>query len=50
MNKLSIAIWSVVLLLGIVVISKSCTTVDASHEGIKVSKIGSDRGHPILKM
>ncbi|MVM33482.1 hypothetical protein GO755_25825 [Spirosoma sp. HMF4905] len=44
MNKVSIAIWSIGLLLGIVIISKSCTTVDASHEGIKVSKIGSDRG------
>ncbi len=44
MSKLSIGVWVVVAFLGILLISKSCTTVDASHEGIKVSKIGSDRG------
>ncbi|GAB4045496.1 SPFH domain-containing protein [Spirosoma litoris] len=44
MSKLRVAIWSVGLLLGFVLLTKSCTTVDASHEGIKVSKIGSDRG------
>lgn len=27
-----------------ILLSQSCTTIDASHEGIKVSKIGSDRG------
>lgn len=30
------------ILLGLTVMA--CTTIDASHEGIKVSKIGSDRG------
>ncbi|GAB3947483.1 SPFH domain-containing protein [Spirosoma harenae] len=44
MSKLRIGIWAVVALILVLIISKSCTTVDASHEGIKVSKIGSDRG------
>ncbi|GAB4017079.1 hypothetical protein EXU85_19815 [Spirosoma sp. KCTC 42546] len=44
MSKLRIVIYSVVALLAVLLLSKSCTTVDASHEGIKVSKIGSDRG------
>ncbi|GAB3715240.1 SPFH domain-containing protein [Spirosoma flavus] len=44
MSKMRIVIWSIaVLLIGLVLVN-SCTTVDASHEGIKVSKIGSDRG------
>lgn len=44
MSKLRIVLYSVVALLAVLLVSKSCTTVDASHEGIKVSKIGSDRG------
>lgn len=43
----SLIIWGAVVLVAIFVASNtliSCTTVDASHEGIKVSKIGSDRG------
>jgi regulator of protease activity HflC (stomatin/prohibitin superfamily) len=44
MTKISIGIWTAVLMLVGLFVVNSCTTVDASHEGIKVSKIGSDRG------
>ncbi|GAB3750535.1 SPFH domain-containing protein [Spirosoma pomorum] len=44
MTKVSIGIWTAILLLVGLFVVNSCTTVDASHEGIKVSKIGSDRG------
>lgn len=43
----SLAIWSVVAIVALFIASQtviSCTTIDASHEGIKVSKVGSDRG------
>ncbi|GAB3491486.1 SPFH domain-containing protein [Spirosoma knui] len=43
----SILIWSGVALVFMFILSQTvigCTTIDASHEGIKVSKIGSDRG------
>jgi regulator of protease activity HflC (stomatin/prohibitin superfamily) len=42
-----ILIYSAVGLVLLLLVSQfviSCTTIDASHEGIKVSKIGSDRG------
>ncbi|QKZ14330.1 SPFH domain-containing protein [Spirosoma sp. KUDC1026] len=44
MTKISIGIWAAILLFVGLFVVNSCTTVDASHEGIKVSKIGSDRG------
>ena len=40
-------IWAGVAVLSIIIASQTligCTTIDASHEGIKISKIGSDRG------
>ena len=45
MNRFIIS--GVVTLAALILISNtliSCTTIDASHEGIKISKIGSDRG------
>jgi regulator of protease activity HflC (stomatin/prohibitin superfamily) len=44
MSKMRLVIWGAILLLVGLFLVNSCTTVDASHEGIKVSKIGSDRG------
>ncbi|GAB3881528.1 SPFH domain-containing protein [Spirosoma agri] len=40
-------IWAGVAVLAVIVASQTligCATIDASHEGIKISKIGSDRG------
>ncbi|WP_080056757.1 SPFH domain-containing protein [Spirosoma aerolatum] len=41
-KKLTLA--AILLVVIVLFLANSCTTVDASHEGIKVSKIGSDRG------
>ncbi|GAB4025915.1 SPFH domain-containing protein [Spirosoma gilvum] len=41
-KKLTLA--GILLVIIVILLANSCTTVDASHEGIKVSKIGSDRG------
>ena len=43
----SLIIWGIVALVLLFIVSQTligCATVDASHEGIKISKIGSDRG------